>query len=47
MVGFGQSFKNAGMDLDRKIWQSTHLWSPPGLSQMQLHKSLEQCQKNP
>jgi len=27
MVGLGLSFKNSGLDLDRKIWQSAHLWS--------------------
>jgi len=27
MVGLGISFKNSGLDLDRKIWQSVHLWS--------------------
>jgi len=25
MVGLGLSFKNSGLDLDRKIWQSAHL----------------------
>jgi len=27
MVGLGLSFQNSGLDLDRKIWQSAHLWS--------------------
>jgi len=27
MVGLGLSFKNSGLDLDRKIWQSAHLWT--------------------
>jgi len=26
MVGLGLSFKKSGLDLDRKIWQSAHLW---------------------
>jgi len=26
MVELGMSFENSGLDLDRKIWQSTHLW---------------------
>ena len=26
MVGLGQSIKNSGLDLDRTIWQSAHLW---------------------
>jgi len=26
MVGLGLSFKKAGLDLDRKIWQSAHLY---------------------
>jgi len=26
MVGLGLSFKNSGLDLDCKIWQSAHLW---------------------
>jgi len=29
MFGVGLSFKNWGLDLDRKIWQSAHLWFPP------------------
>jgi len=28
-VGLGQSFEKSGLDLDRKIWQSVHLWSRP------------------
>jgi len=24
MIGLGLSFKNSGLDLDRKIWQSAH-----------------------
>jgi len=31
MVGFGLSFRNSGLDLDRKIWQSAHLCSSGGL----------------
>jgi len=27
MVGLGLSFRNSGLDLDRKIWQSARLWS--------------------
>jgi len=27
MVGLGLSFKKLGLGLDRKIWQSAHLWS--------------------
>jgi len=27
MVGLGLSFKNTGLDLDRKRCQSAHLWS--------------------
>jgi len=27
VVGLGLSFKKSGLDLDRKIWQSAHLWS--------------------
>jgi len=27
VVGLGLSFENPGLDLDRKIWQSAHLWS--------------------
>jgi len=26
VVGLGLSFKQSGLDLDRKIWQSAHLW---------------------
>jgi len=26
MVGFLLSFKNSGLDPDRKIWQSAHRW---------------------
>jgi len=26
MYGLGLSFRVAGLDLDRKIWQSAHLW---------------------
>jgi len=26
MVGLGLKFINVGVDLDRKIWQSAHLW---------------------
>jgi len=26
MVELGMSFENSGLDLDCKIWQSTHLW---------------------
>jgi len=35
VVGLGLSFKNSGLDLDRKIWQSAHLcaalhtWNAP------------------
>jgi len=27
LVGLGLSFKKSGLDLDRKMWQSAHLWS--------------------
>jgi len=26
MVGLGLCFQNSGLDLDRKMWQSAHLW---------------------
>jgi len=26
MVGLGLSFKYSGLNLDRKMWQSAHLW---------------------
>jgi len=26
VVGLGLSFRNSGLDLDCKIWQSAHLW---------------------
>jgi len=26
MVGLGLSFKNSGLYLERKMWQSAHLW---------------------
>jgi len=26
MIGLGLIFKSSGLDLDRKIWQSAHLW---------------------
>jgi len=30
-VGLGLSFKNSGMDLDRKLWKSAHLSKGSGL----------------
>jgi len=26
VIGLGLSFKKLGLDLDRKIWQSAHIW---------------------
>jgi len=26
VIGLGLSFENSGLDLDRKIWHSAHLW---------------------
>jgi len=43
VVGLGLSFKKSGLDLDRKIRQSAHLWSKPVVVLPHLLKSHCYC----
>jgi len=39
MVGLGLNFKNSGLDLDHKIWQSAHLWQQHRIQRWVCHIS--------